>query len=256
MLTVCTGWSAKGWSEYGQRFAQTFDQFWHQRVRLIVYGEEPRQLPGMDGTRDVQFLPLKSIAGFQSFYDEYSPLPAFNGRKKLNEHHWKERAVAAGYNWRYDAVKFSRQGFIPLAAFLQCQPGDYLAWLDGDVVTHAPVLPEYITSLLPADKHIAYLGRGPKHPEIGFQLYRVGPVALAFLREFERIYRSDEVFSLKEWHSAYVWAHALESVGRHYAHDLTPGGSGHVWHESPLRRWTDHLKGERKHKGRSPERKL
>lgn len=258
MLTVCTGWNAKGWIQYGQRFAETFDRFWDPDVRLLVYGEEPRELlGGLPGSgRKWAFFPLTKIPDLVRFLAQHDD-PVYCGRDRVpSQQVWKPRAIAAGYNWRYDAAKFSRQGFIPLDALLQCVAGDHLVWLDGDVVTHRHVGAREIEALLPADKHIAYLGRGAKHPEIGFQLYRAGPVALAFLQEFARIYTSGDLFRLREWHSAFAWHEALKRIGTHYAHDLTPGGSGHVWHESALRQWTDHLKGDRKKSGRSPERRL
>jgi hypothetical protein len=175
----------------------------------------------------------------------------------MPNHNWKERAVAIGYNWRYDASKFSRQGFIPHhVARRHLDSAKFLCWLDGDVVTHAPIASaNVITDLMPADKSIAYLGREPKHPDIAFQLYRLGdPLTMQFLREFTGFYATDEVFNLKEWHSAFVWRFALTPYLR-LAHNLTPGGSGHVWHQSPLRLWGDHLKGERKKHGRSIERR-
>lgn len=253
MLTVCTGWSKLGWLEYGQRFAETFDKFWDPEVRLLVYGEEPRALPNGSG-RQINFFPLSRIPALQAFIYEHGRAKPAIGRQQLPGHVWKERAVTAGYNWRYDAVKFSRQAFIPLDALLQCHEGDHLCWLDGDVVTTKPVRARDVVTLLPAFKDVAFLGRGLKHPEIGFQLYRVGGFALAMLKEFRRLYQSGDVFHLKEWHSAYAWAEALHrTVPTARQHDLTPGGSGHVWHQSPLALWSDHLKGERKAKGRSPE---
>lgn len=253
MLTVCTGWSPRGWTEYGERFAETFDKFWDPDVRLIVYGEEPRPLPGKSG-RQWEFRPLPP--GCQAFLDRH-PEPVYHGRERFPDHPWKERAIANAYNWRFDVCKFSRQGFIPLDALRSCQPGDHLVWLDGDVVTHRQVDARNITGLLRPDKSIAYFGRWPKHPEIGFQLYRVEPPAIAFLMMFEQLYVRDTVLLLKEWHSAYAWAEAMRMVDPDHRHaqDLTPGGSGHVWHQSPLRQWTDHLKGDRKKSGRSPERR-
>lgn len=253
-LTVMTGWSPSGWKEYGQRFAETFDRFWDADVRLVVCGEDPRELPN-SSHRAWEFHPLTNIPGLVEFIEGHQHLN-FHGRLKLPQHHWKERARAIGYNWRYDAVKFCRQAFIPEYVASMCRAGDHLAWLDGDVVTHARVSASDITDLLPADKSIAYLGRGAKHPEIGFQLYRVGTASRVMLAEFRRLYSSGEIFDLREWHSAYAWAEALKRTGGGLAEDLTPGGSGHVWHQSPLRGFTDHLKGDRKKSGRSPERRL
>lgn len=254
MLTVVTGWSPSGWNEYGRRFAESFDRFWPCEIRLLVYGEEPRELPNRSGRREIEFRPLTAIPGCIEFLDRNDNELA-RGLRQLANYPWKPSAIAAGYNWRFDAWKFCRQGFIPEHAARSCGESDFLIWLDGDVVTHSPVDLRAIEALLPAGKAIAYLGRGAKHPEIGFQMYRVGD-ALPMLEEFARLYREDAVFNLPEWHSAYVWREALRQSGlSQFAHDLTPGGTGHVWHQSPLRLWGDHLKGDRKKLGKSPERR-
>lgn len=251
MLTVVTGWSPRGYQEYGQRFAETFARFVAPDVRLVVYGEEPVQLPRGE------FRTLDCIPGCTAFINRHRAEPAANGRMVLPT--WKPRAAALGYNWRFDAVKFCRQAFIPLDAAERLSEKDdpqYLAWFDGDVVWHRWTSAAMITGLLPEDFDVAYLGRGAKHSEIGFQLYRIRGTGGAYplLERFEAVYRNDEVFTLKEWHSAFAWDHA-RIASRVRGWDLTPNGSGHVWHQSPLAAFSDHLKGERKAYGRSPERR-
>jgi len=268
-LAVCTGWNLEGWHQYGRQFLESFTAKWPLGARLFICGERSaldlttRHATEMFGRgtlrHEVTFVPLDSIAGCAEFLERHDSNASAHGRERLEGQNWKERAVAAGYNWRYDAVKFSRQGFIPWHVAKQVLDShEFLCWLDGDVVTHtAFASQEVITNLLPAGKSIAYLGREPKHPDIAFQLYRLSDErALHFLRNFSLAYEVDDVFRLKEWHSAFVWHNILS---RQYflegAHNLTPGGSGHVWHQSALRAWGDHLKGERKKSGRSPERR-
>lgn len=254
MLTICTGWSPNGYREYGQRFAETFARYWPEDVRLIVYGEEPVPLPRGE------FYALDKIPGCVDFLQRHYANKAARGLDIKPT--WKESARAAGYNYKFDAWKFSRQGFIPWQvwnAHMPCDQGpQYLAWLDGDVFTHAPVPSGWLESLLPAGYDLAYLGRGVKHSEIGFQLYRLTDPwcqAARFLAEFRRMYSSDLVFGLDEWHSAFVWDSVRRAFPDLKARDLTPGGRGHVWHQSPLAQFTDHLKGNRKGHAQSPERR-
>lgn len=266
MLTVCTGWSPAGYIEYGRRFFETFDAHWPTYVDLVVYGEESVPLRSSCGRRTA-FRLLSTIPGCMEFLQRHDNRIARGQQPDVsNVGKWKPKNHAAQYNYRFDAWKFCRQGFIPFDAMQWCPTTterDLLCWLDGDVVTHSNLPPRCIEHLLPADKDVAYLGRGAKHSEIGFQLYdisRVGEVNSAdlpvvkMLRAFRDIYATDEVFRLKEWHSAFVFDEARRRSGV-AGHDLTPGGEGHVWHQSPLRAWTDHLKGKRKAKGRSDERK-
>lgn len=247
-LTVVTGWSPSGWREYGRRFLDTFDRHWPPDVPLRIYVEEVRTLPPC--RREVHQVLLDVIPGCRAFIERHRASARANGREVRPE--WKESCRAAGYNYRFDAWKFSRQGFIPYHAALELGAAGLLCWLDGDVVSLRDVPPGFVEGLLPEGKACAYLGRGDKHSEIGFQLYRL-PHALPMLREFSAIYETDAVFDLPEWHSAYVFDVARRRSGV-AAVDLTPGGSGHVWMASPLRQYADHLKGKRKKWGRSPER--
>lgn len=247
-LTVCTGWSPEGYQQYGRQFAESFAKHWPTSVQLLVFGEETVQLP-----RGNMFA-LNQIVGWSQFYRKYEEKSAFRGLEP--QPGWKTKDFARGYSYRFDMLKFSRQGFIPYAAAHVCRTR-YLCWLDADVVTFRDVPEQAITALLPKGKAIAYLGRGEKHPDIAFQLYDLRhKVAFDFLWRFRQLYESGAVTGLKEWHSAYVWKMAAKEVSpQSYLHDLTPNGHGHVWFQSPLRSWMDHLKGDRKSAGRSKERR-
>lgn len=234
MLTVCTGWSPKGWREYGEAFAHSFAQHWSPDVKLLAYVEEPVELPRGE-CRSVLEIP-----GCLEFIDKYRDDKRANGREIQAD--WKPAAKARGYHFRWDAWKFCRQGFIPLAAAKECET-EYLAWFDADVVTFAPVQAQDITSLLPAGYAVAYLGRS-KWSEIGFQLYRL-PDALPMLEQFAAYYRDETVFDLHEWHSAYVFDRSRERSGVASC-NMTSGKEGNVWPYTPLAKFSTHLKGDRK----------
>jgi hypothetical protein len=237
-LTIITGWSPEGWRQYAHRFADTFNKYWPRSVKCIAYTEEPQEVP------NIEVRSVLDIPGCREFIEKYRDDKRANCRDV--QPNWKQGAKDRGYNFRFDAWKFSRQGFIPWAAWVNC-PTRYMAWFDADVITTRPVPEGFIESLLPEGKAVAYLGREPKHSEIGFQLYDLEhPSALAMLRIFRDLYASEAVFQLKEWHSAYAWDHARREASVP-GHNLTPNGHGNVWIDSPLRQYTDHLKGKRKH---------
>lgn len=244
MLTVVTGWSPSGWKEYAYRFAHTFAMYWPADVRCIAYVEERTIVPD----RIEQRL-LSDIPGCMEFIERYRNDPRANGRQPTER--WKDKERAKGYSYKWDAWKFSRQGFIPWHAAQTVKEG-LMCWLDADVVTFKTVPTGFVESLLPADRDLAYLGRGAKHSEIGFQLYRL-PNAYPMLRTFSDYYSMGCVFGLPEWHSAYVFD-AARSGAEINAHNLTPDGTGHVWFQSPLGKFLDHAKGDRKKIGYSRER--
>lgn len=243
-LTVVTGWSPEGYELYGRTFVESFERFWPNDVRLIAYVEQRRSL-----MRAEQIL-VGDIPEIADFLKRHQANAEARGRQPT--HRWSAKSRARGYDYRFDAHKFGR---VPLylrhaAAVVREGP---MIWLDGDVVTFAPVTPDLIEDVLPPDVDVSFLGRYGKHSEIGFQGYRL-PGALPFINAFADWYTADAFWALPEWHSAYCFDETMRRTPGRY-HNLTPGGSGHVWFQSPLGDVMDHLKGDkRKVRGRSAER--
>lgn len=157
---------------------------------------------------------------------------------------WKDRERAAGYSFRTDAFKFWKQILIPEAAARGLADGDILVWIDADVQTTAPVPAEFVPTLL-GSSNLCFLGREPKHSEIGFWAVRLNPQTRAFLTAIAEVYRSDAFLTLPQWHSAFVWDHVRRGTGLS-ERNLSPGGSGHVWPTTALGRFMRHDKGDRK----------
>jgi len=249
MIRVVTGWSPAGYREYAKACTSTFRQFWPKEVEFVAYTEEPEDCPGID------VLSLSLCEGVDDFISKYIGNPTACGHEPVTG--WRQKEIDKGYSYRFDAVKFCRQMFIPEHAALDMADGDILVWLDADVITHKKVPLDFVPGLL-GYKDICYLGRGSKHSEIGFWAVRLSPITRDFLMSLAQTYRTAEVFKLAEWHSAFVFDACLKAyrtVGLK-EQDLTPNGRGHVWFQSELAFYMDHLKGDqRKKAGRSGERR-
>ena len=237
MTTVVTGFSPTGRIEYGERFLKTFEQFWPQSVGLRVFVEESTSIP-RKGERS-----LWSCPGLQSFIGRHRNDLRYTGMKPVST--WRPKDYDKGYSYRHDAVKFCRQCFIPEAAASEFEDGEILVWLDGDVVTHTPVPEGFVESLIDG-MDICYLGRINFHTELGFWAIRLSPRTRKFLADFAELWRSDMIFELREWHSAFAFDHMLV-LSDLKIRNLTPNGRGTVWMQSPLYKYTDHLKGRRKY---------
>ena len=111
---------------------------------------------------------------------------------------------------------------------------------------------EFINGLLPSGADVAFLGRKGYHSETGFVAFSAGGGREVAKRWFD-FYDRDKFLNLNEWHSAYVFDEARKGAN---GFNLTPNGYGHVWTQSVLNPYMDHLKGPRKHLGKSPEREL
>lgn len=246
-VIVVTGWSDKGYIEYGKKFAETFAEFWPENYKLAVYSETPVDLPRGECRS------LWSCPGVKEFIDKHKDDPIATGKKATRL--WAQRRHGK-YNFRFDAVKFCRQIFIPLHASSLANEDDVIVWLDGDVVTFAKVPDKYIEKTI-GGHDLCYLGRKKHYPEIGFWACKNNAAGRGFMSLMVRMYTSGRVFDLTEWHSAWVFNHCrndLVKKGSLNERDMTPGGSGHVWFQSSLKAFSDHLKGDyRKKLGYSPE---
>lgn len=252
MTTVVTGWTGRGYDALGEQFGRTFEEYWPSSVPLWCYGDDSPLHTMFTGHHEIHLRPLWECAGLADFIARHKDNPEAHGRGSPRPG-WREKDRRIGYSWRFDAAKFALQLFVPEAAAKHLPDGEILVWFDADVLTHRDVPEGFIEGLI-GDNDICYLGREPKHSEIGFWAVRLSPLTRAFLSKMPSLYRSDMVFQLREWHSAFVFDAARAMIPMK-ERNLTPGGSGHVWHRSPLGRYLDHLKGDRKALGRSPERR-
>jgi hypothetical protein len=258
-VTVVTGFSPEGLNEYGWNFIKSFCENWPVEVMLVMYVEAPIfdiRLTPIDKfiggkRRRVEIRLLLEARGCAEFIARHKDNPAACGTDVQSN--WKERERDEGYNFRFDAVKFCRMAMFAADAARKIEPGRILVWLDGDVMTKRPVPENFVEGLI-GDHEVCYLGREPKHPDTAFVAFQDEGLAVA--RHWGNIYEDDAVFHLPETHSAFVLRcvmKGMENLGLD-ALNLTPKGRGHVWFQSPLAQYMDHLKGQkRKRRGRSKE---
>lgn len=249
-VTICTGFHPAGYVEYGQKFLESFDRYWPGDVNLLCFTEQHVPIP-RGNERNVW-----SIPGAQSFMSRYADRPLYCGRQAIPGK-WASKHIVKGYYYKFDAVKFFKQIIIPNAAASELPDGAVLAWFDGDVITHRMVPDDWVPKLL-GDHDVCFLGRRDMHTELGFWAVRLGVRTRMFLERLSGMYLNGSFEKLPEWHSAYVFDYVRTHCPdlKLVQNNLTPSGFGHVWFQSPLGQYTDHLKGERrKASGRSEERK-
>src|SRR3990167_1223669 len=105
-LTVVTGWGPGCFESYARNFVKTFRAFFPADTRLLAYveNETPDAAPA-------EQISLWACDGMKSFLDRHRDVPAHNGRFPATG--WKEKDKVRGYNFRFDAWKFSRMAYIP-----------------------------------------------------------------------------------------------------------------------------------------------
>jgi hypothetical protein len=246
-VTAVTSFSRKGFASYGRRCLTSFLQYWPSWARMIVYVEDAEQY--IEHPRLVYNNLLTCSSECLGFVSKYRDDPKANGHSPV------------GYKFKLDAVRFCYKVFAMAHAVRAYYGQDnHIIWLDGDVVTHAPVSVGFIESICPPDKAMAVLDRGPKKGmETGYIHCRPEHhgVVRHFFSDYQRWYTDGLIFDLSEWHDGFVFNHLLRQSGLPY-HNLAAGLTrlGHPFVDSPLGDVMDHLKGQRKEIGRTPSQQL
>ena len=254
---VVTSCSAKGWLQYGKRFVETFDRHWPVEVELHIVSEDMPAGAALgsfaSSARPIMFHELWKVSRVaREFNDRHARNLLVHGKvRREGDFGWTPKKIAAGYNFRLDAYRFSKKVF-GVEAVSKWTTADLLFWVDADVVTFAPVPIGLLSDLLPGDVALACLDRGDYHSECGFVGYDLThQAARPFIRELCGLYASDEFLHLKEWHDSWVFDYVrkflhtptrkIEHCSRH-----------HPFVNSVLGHYMDHLKGSRKEAGRTP----
>lgn len=241
-LSVFSTWHPSGYEKYGKLFVQGYTTNWPKEVPLTIYAEG--HTPDTDNP---------NIA----VLDQASTLPdlkAWQLRHKNNKHAhgWNKDLSKKSFLW--DASRFANKVFALWHFTEQCNT-DIFIWCDGDVRTHTPMTLEFLHSIAPSENQLAtYLGR-KTWPECGWMMFnRKHPKFAEFIEQWRWIYESDDIFEHAESHDSFIFGELVEdfkSMGVEF-NDL--GGSdqgGHIFINSVLGRYMDHLKGFRKEVGKS-----
>lgn len=247
---IVTAFSAKGYAEYGRRLLDSYVDS-KSPFPLFVYTSEMDCITYKPGDAQIYQRKQEDIPDLRDFLHRWKNSQQIAGRKP--EPNWKPKYVQQGYNYRFDAYKFCRMVYVMwhAAATLGAHR---MIWLDGDSVIRQKLPHDFFDKFLPPTAHISYLGRPAKYSETGFVAFRL-PGAQPLLDEWADMYTSDRFLDYKEWHSAYMFDRAREGCPEIRCHNLTPNGDGHVIHQCGVGKYIDHLKGDRKKRGVSPEAK-
>lgn len=256
-VAVVTSCSAQGWQKYGKRCVETFLKFWPIEVDLYLVSEDDidtSSLRYMANLIPRRFQPvdLNASADARAFMERHKENPKAHGYPKRDPSTWRQRQDPRDYLFRYDAYKFCKKVFaIELVAGMH-RP-DVLIWLDADTVTHAPVPMSLIDSVLHPDAHIAALMRSGYHSECGFVVYNLRhSYTRVFISTFAKLYATDDVFKINEWHDSFVFDWLCENMKMKMA-PIPSKDKSHPFAHSELGLYMDHLKGARKNYTWSPD---
>ena len=227
---VVTSFSPAGAKLYGLRMVQAFLRRWPKSTSLVVYLDQPAVIPGAE------------VRLTTALMDWQACRQRWNGDAQVHGRDVRRNPKQKPYHYRFDAARFAVKVFAQRDAAVKLGAGT-LTWLDGDTLTTRPVPSGWTTELL-GGADVAYLGRGPMHPETGYVGFRI-PEALPLLQWCCDAYSTDYFRDLGGWTDCHVLQAALEAVPVQ-SRDWTTAryvGKSHIWPVSPLAPYMTHFKG-------------
>ena len=275
-IKVITSYKPGCWNEYAKKGIESMAEQFPKEIDLVVYAEE--QKPECKYDR-IKWIDLNTAEPkLTAFKQRHKDDPVANGKlqtkvdgvRRVPELQTLGGADKNKESFLWDAVRFSNKVICVVNGLRNSEGYDYVVWIDADTFSFRPVPLDFFEKLLPINTMVTYLGRenpklndGGKYPECGFVGYNMKhPEIQNFINDWENLYVTDEVFKLLEWHDSYVFWHltkkyrqsknvAVNNIG------YWVGVKGHhVFVNSELGLYMDHMKGKRKQIGSSAKNDL
>ncbi len=275
-IKLITSYKPGCWSTYAKKGIESMAEQFPDDIDIFVYLEE--QKPDCNFER-INWIDLhQAEPNLVKFKERHRHDPVANGKleeisggvRRLPELQKLGGADKNNESFLWDAVRFSNKVFCIVNACRNSNEYDYVIWLDADTFTFRPVPENFFQKLCPPDTMLTYLGRedpqhpdGGKFPECGFVCYNLKHADIkSFIDTWENLYNSDTVFKILEWHDSYVFWHLVKQFKIDKKITVNDIGYGinvqghHVFVNSVLGKYIDHMKGDRKHTGSSSKEDL
>lgn len=182
-MKYVTSFSAEGYELYGREFLEGFVK--HVPHSIVVYAEDVCDF----FHPQITYKPLLAIPGCREFLSHLL-------FKTMHGQMWDNT-----YNYRYAVNRFCRKHFAAFDAAEQevAQGGDWLIWIDADVV---------IGAALPDPKEgpfMYYLGRPEWHSCASYVAWDLRkPCNADWWFNLRNLYLTGTVFALPEWHDSFI----------------------------------------------------
>jgi hypothetical protein len=275
-IKFITSYKPGCWDQYAKKGIEAMAKNLPDEIDLVVYAEE--KIPACDYER-IKWIDLNNAEPeLFKFKTRHKNDPVANGKlgnveggvRRLPELQKLGGLDKNKESFLWDAVRFANKVFCVINAVRNSLDYNYVVWLDADTNIFRPMPFEFITKLLPQNTMVTYLGRenptlndGGKYPECGFVGYNLlHPETQNFINEWERLYKEDSVFKILEWHDSYVFWHLTKKFKQEKQIEVNDIGKWvgvkghHVFVNSVLGQYIDHMKGDRKIKGSSSKKDL
>ena len=272
-IKIITSYKPGTWDKYSKRGINSMVENLPTEVDIAVYCEEPK--PDYDSDR-IKWIDLNTVEPeLFNFKNKHKNDPVACGETTPIEGGVRRSPKAGNMDrgkgsFLWDAVRFSNKVFCVVNAVRNSADYDYVVWVDADTYTFRPMPIGFLENILPLNTMLTYLGRerfelndGGKYPECGFVGYNLRhPEIQNFVKDWEQLYVTDNVFKLLEWHDSFVFWHLSKLFRKEKNIEVNDIGYAkgvkghHVFVNSELGLYMDHMKGKRKQQGTSAKKDL
>lgn len=235
MFEIVTSFRAEDYFTYGDKMVQSVLQHLPD-VNLTVCFHDG-EIPKYDKP-NLKYINLDVFPLHKEWYEKNTS-PLVKGQ------------TPQGYNYRYDAHKFTHKVMALAAALMDREDQRYVIWLDGDTEIKEPVdLSQYVL-----ENGISYLDRKDiNYAETSFIGFHV-PAAIPFLEQFIGTFVSGEFSNYVEWHDGFIFSRLIrlhEGLGLK-TRNLSEGVEGLEAFKHAFGEKMTHYKGPKKMAGGSGE---
>lgn len=235
MISVFTSMDENYYNRIGLVMINSFLEKWPENIRLTIYWEKIETVPNSLKKQNdrIEILDLENITNLNLFRERNKDRP---GNTPTALERGANRFAPKGYS-------IIHQLFNPKSTFN--------IWLDADVRTHSNIDDNFFESIIEPKYITSYLGRD-SYTETGFITFHNQHVGMKRFREiYRQMYDNDLLFQLPLWHDCLVFDVARLNTSPHLNLSTNGKGYGHVFINSILGKYMDHMKGPRKDRGRS-----
>jgi hypothetical protein len=229
-----TTFNNKLYNEYAHNFLKTYNF----NFDLIIYSEEQLDI---NNTFNKNITIVNSSLAIPEMINF------------INKNSERNIIDVENINYKGDAIRFCYKVFAVTHAGLLFKKYQYLIWLDADIIFLTPlsletILKKYINN----NYMMSFLGRKHMHSECGILFFNMKhPYIIEYFKEMLRMYTSNDIYNLEEWHDSYVWDHVRIKFEKDY--NITNYSIGCYQHKTDIFDYTSlslymiHLKGKLKY---------